>query len=83
MIALLEALHGRPDVDDDARALVAEDRGEEALRILARRACGVGVTDARRLDLDEDLALAGALHLNVLDRRASRRPCGPRLRALS
>ena len=73
MIALLHARHARADVDDDARALVAEDRREEPLGILARERVLVGVADAGRLDLDEHLALLRPLEVDRLDRE--RLPC--------
>ena len=44
------------DVDHDARALVAEDRGEQAFRIGARERELIGVADAGGLDLDQHLA---------------------------
>ena len=55
------------DVDDDARALVAEDRREQALGIGARARELVGVADAGRLDLDEHLAGLRAFELHRLD----------------
>src|SRR5262249_47676869 len=54
----------RADLDHDAGALVAEDRGKEALRIRARARVFVGVTDAGRLDLDHHLAGLGPLELH-------------------
>ena len=45
-----------PDVDDDARAFVAEDHREQPFRIGARAREFIGVTDAGRLDLDEHFA---------------------------
>ncbi len=44
------------DVDDDARALVTEDRRKQTLGIGARAREFVGVADAGRLDLDQHLA---------------------------
>ena len=69
MVARLAALvTPRADLDDDAGALVAEDRREEALRIGARERELVGVADAGRLDLDQDLAGLRAFELDGLDR---------------
>ena len=56
-----------PDFDDDARALVAEDRGKQALGVGARERELVGVADARRLDLDQHLAVAGAFEIDLGD----------------
>ena len=49
-----------PDVDDDARAFVAEDHREQAFRIAARAREFIGVADAGRLDLDQHFAGLGA-----------------------
>ena len=56
MIALLQRLHARPDIDDDARALVAEDRREQAFGIRAGARELIGVADAGGLDLDQHFA---------------------------
>ena len=48
--------HARPDVDDDAGALMAEDGGEQPFGIGAGERELVGVADAGRLDLDQYLA---------------------------
>ena len=55
------------DVDDDASALVAEDRGKQALGVGAREREFVGVADAGRLDLDQHLALARPLEIDLGD----------------
>ena len=57
-----------PDVDHDARALVAEDRREQPLRVLARQRELVGVADAGGLDLDQHLAGSGPFELHMRDR---------------
>src|SRR5437764_924881 len=66
-----EAEHDRlgagADIDNDASALVAEDRWEEALRIGARQRELVGMTDAGRLDLDQHLAFARAFEVDGCD----------------
>ena len=62
------------DLDDDAGALVAEDRREQALGIGARQRELVGVADAGRLDLDQHLAGLRALEVDLddLERLAGR-----------
>jgi hypothetical protein len=67
VVAGHEARDARAHVDDDARALVAEDDREQALRIGPRARELVGVADAGGLDLDEDLAGLGPVELDVLD----------------
>ena len=54
------------DIDDDAGALMAEDGRKQALRIGARQREFVGVADAGRLDLDQHLAGARAVELDVV-----------------
>ena len=58
----------RADVDHDARALVAEDRREQPLRVLAGQRELVGVADAGGLDLDQHLAGLRAFELHMGDR---------------
>ena len=65
MIALHDRRHAGPDVDHDSRALVAEDRGKEPLRIGAGQGEFVGVADAGRLDLDQDLAGARPIEIDL------------------
>ena len=55
------------DVDDDARALMAEDHREQAFGIAARARELVGVADARRLDLDQHLAELRSFQVDFLD----------------
>ncbi len=57
VIARLHAGHARPDLAHHARALVAEDRREDAFAVEAVERVGVGVADARRHDLDQHFAL--------------------------
>ena len=67
--------HAGADLAHDARALVAEDRREHALRIGARQRVGVGVADAGRLDLDQHLAGLRPVDVHGLDgKRFSRLP---------
>ena len=56
-----------PDLDDDARALMAEDRREQALGIGAGERVFVGVADAGGLDLDQHLAGARAVEIDGFD----------------
>src|SRR5205823_7778829 len=67
VVALGEAGHARPDIDDDAGALVAEDGGEQPLRIGARAGELVGMAEAGRLDLDQRLAFTRAVEVDRLD----------------
>ena len=68
VIALLDRLHLRPDLDHHAGALVTEDRREQALGIGAGQRELVGVADPGRLDLDQHLAGFRPLELHGLDR---------------
>jgi hypothetical protein len=76
MIAFLEAGHPRPDIDDDAGPLMAEDRRKQPLRIGARQRVGIGVADPGRLDFDQHLARFGAVEPHRLDRQGLTRPVG-------
>ena len=67
VVAWLHRGDARADLDDDAGALVAEDRREEALGIGARQRELVGVADAGRLDLDQHLEGLRSLELHRLD----------------
>jgi hypothetical protein len=80
MVARLHRAHPRPDLAHDAGALVAEDRREQALGVVAGAGELVRVADAGRHDLDQHLALARSIelhrrHLQGLARRhRNRRP---------
>lgn len=52
---------------DEAGALVAEDDGKGTLGVLARQCVGIGVADARVVDLDADFVGAGRGDLDVFD----------------
>src|SRR6185437_6987195 len=67
VIALLQAGHAAADIDDNAGAFVAEDRGEEAFGVRARQRVLVGVADAGGLDLHENLAVARPIELDGFD----------------
>ena len=68
MVAFGDGAHAGPDIDHDSRALMAENGRERALRVLAGEGELVGMANAGRLDLDEDLALFRAFELHRLDR---------------
>src|SRR6185503_15381556 len=74
VVALLERRHSRPQVHDDPRALVAEDRRKEPLGIRARARELVGVADAGCLDLDQDLPGLRTLEAHRLDGQRLSRP---------
>ncbi len=67
VIALAHAGHAGADIDHDARALMAENGGKEPLRVGAREGELVGMADAGRLDLDQNLALARAVEIDLHD----------------
>ena len=64
MIALFHGRHAGSDIDDDAGALMAEDRRKQTLGVGARKGELVGVADAGRLDLDQHFAGARAFELD-------------------
>ena len=74
MVAGLQRFDAGPDIDHDARALMAEDRGKQALRIGARERERVGVADAGGLDLDQHLARLRPLEIDRLDGQRRSRP---------
>ena len=47
MVALFDARHPAPDIDDDTRAFMPEDRRKKTLGIAARQRELVGMADAR------------------------------------
>jgi len=59
--------HARPHLDHHARALVAKNAGEDALGVQAVQRIGVGVADAGGLDLDQHLAGARPLQIDLDD----------------
>ena len=67
MIALFQAADAGADVDDDARALVPENRRKQPFRVGARTGELVGVAHAGRLDFDQHLARLGAVQLHGVD----------------
>ena len=67
VVARLDRGHAAADLDHHARALVAEDRGEQALGIEPVQGVGVGVADTGGLDLDQDLARLRPLQVQLHD----------------
>ena len=68
VVAFLQPLDARADVDDDARAFVAEDRGKQAFGIRAGQRELVGVADAGRLDLDQHFSRFRTFEIDGFDR---------------
>ena len=69
VVALGDARHPAPDIDDDAGAFMAEDRREQPLGIGPGQRVLVGMADPGRLDLDQHLAFFGAVEPHRLDRQ--------------
>ncbi len=67
VVARLHAGDARPDLAHHARALVAEDRGEDAFAVEPVERVGVGVADAGRHDLDQHFALLRAFEVDLDD----------------
>jgi hypothetical protein len=67
VVALLHAGHTRPDIDDDAGALVAEDGREQSFRIRAGQREVVGVTDAGGFHLDQHFGGFRPVELDLRD----------------
>ena len=67
MVARCDGGDARPDLADDACALMAEDRREQPLAVEPVQRVGVGVADAAGLDLDQDLARPRAFEVEFDD----------------
>ena len=67
MIAFFDAGHAGSDVYNDAGAFVTEDRRKQSLRVIARTGELVGMADAGRPDLDQDLARARPVQIDGMD----------------
>ena len=67
VIAFLQGCHALADIDDDARAFMAEDRGEGTFRVVARQSESVRMADAGSFDFDQHLAVLGAVQLYGFD----------------
>ena len=68
MVAFLDAGHTRPNIDDNACALVAQDRWEQPFRIGAGERELVRVADTGGFHLDQDFAGFWPVQLDVRDR---------------
>ena len=82
MIAGLYRGDARAHFPDDAGALMAEDRGENAFAVQTIQRIGVGVTDAGRLDLDQNFAGLRTIQVefdNLQRLLRLERDCGARL----
>ena len=66
--------------DDDPRALIAEDGGEQPFRIGARERELIGMTDAGRSDFDQDFTGARSVKLDGRDYQAVCQAQTPRRR---
>jgi hypothetical protein len=64
VIALAERFHVRPDVDDHACPLMAENRRKQSFGISARQRELIGMADTGCLDLDQDLAGFGTVEVD-------------------
>ena len=67
VVALLHGCHARPEIDDDAGALMAQDGREQAFRVGAGEREFVGVAYARGLHLDQNLTGFRSIKVNVYD----------------
>src|SRR5690606_18370254 len=67
VVARLHAGHSLADLDHDPRALVAQYRGEHALRILARKRERIGMAQRGMGDLHQHLALLRAFEVELDD----------------
>src|SRR5882757_2367305 len=64
VIALLHGGHAGSDIDDDSGSFVAENRGEQALRVGARAREFIGVADSGGFDFHQHLAGARPLEIH-------------------
>ncbi len=67
MVARHQAGDASPHFADDARALMAQDRREDALAVEPVQRIGIGMADAGRHDLDQDFARLGAFQIDFDD----------------
>jgi hypothetical protein len=65
MVALFDAGHARSDIDDDAGTLMTQNGGEQALRVGPGERELIGVANAGRLDLDQNLPGLGTIQLDI------------------
>ncbi len=67
MIADRDRGHPGPDLAHDPGAFMAENRGEDALAVLAFERVGVGVANAGRHDLDQHFARLRPFEVDLVD----------------
>jgi hypothetical protein len=67
VIALLHARDSRSDIDDDTGTLVTQNGGEQAFGVGPGERELVGVANACRLDLDQNLPGLGTIKLDICD----------------
>ena len=67
VVARFHRRYAGADLANDAGALVAEDRRKDSLAVEAVKRVGVGVTDPRRLDLDEDFTGLRSIQIDFDD----------------
>ena len=65
VIADLQRLDARADLDHHAGAFVPENRGERTFGIITGEREGIGVTHTARLDLHQDLSGSWPLEVNL------------------
>jgi hypothetical protein len=64
MISLFDAGHVLPDINNDARALMSQDRWEDAFRVGARQREFVRVTDTSGFHFHQDLTFPWPVQLD-------------------
>jgi hypothetical protein len=67
VIAFFHRRHARADLDDNASPFVTKDRWEQAFRIRTRQSELISMTDARRLNLDQNFSGARPVQLHSRD----------------
>jgi len=67
MVSRPQRRHARPHLCDNSGTFMAKDRRKNPFWICPRQRVRIGVTDARRLHLDEHLTGTGSLELYCLD----------------
>ena len=67
MVPRCDGGHAKADLLDDRTSLVAEDGGEQPLRIGPREGVGIRMADAGGDDADEDLSLSRPFDVDLFD----------------
>ncbi len=65
MVARFQRFHARPAFDHDARAFMAQDRGEHAFWVGARQGEFVSMANAGRLDLNQNFTFAWSVEIDL------------------